>query len=93
MMASKPRSVILQQRSIKPLIPVAPWGKFCMKSKISASLAFSKQMVSNPRIFRELKKLAFICSVTLPLGDVSVVVNSLLESLELTSLMLELVMD
>jgi len=33
-----------------------------MKSKMSASFPFNKQIVSNPRCFRELKKFNFICS-------------------------------
>ena len=33
-----------------------------MKSKISASLPFNKQIVSNPRCLSELKKFNFICS-------------------------------
>ena len=96
MMASRPRSEMLQQRRIKPWIPVAPCGKFWMKSKMSESFALSKQMVSKPRTFKELKKLAFICwsweVLTVLLGEVSAPVTSL--SLLLTSLMLLLlVMD
>ena len=33
-----------------------------MKSKMSASFPFNKQIVSNPRCLRELKKFNFICS-------------------------------
>ena len=62
-----------------------------MKSKMSESLALSKQMVSNPLIFKELKKLAFICwsweVLTVLLGEVSAPVTSLL-SLLFTSWML-----
>ena len=65
MMASRPRSLILQQRRIKLWMPVAPCGKLWMKSKISASLAFNRQMVSNPRCFNELKKFVFIWSTEL----------------------------
>ena len=102
MMASRPRSETLQQRRIKLWIPVAPWGKFWMKSKMSESLAFNRQMVSKPRVFKEWKKLAFICwsmllVLTVLLGEVKAPVTSRLSPLsllELTSLMLLLlVMD
>ena len=61
-----------------------------MKSKISASLPFSKQIVSNPRCFRELKKFNFICSPAPvpPLAFVPDVVGLVMvsDSLELTSM-------
>ena len=53
-----------------------------MKSKMSESLAFNRQIVSKPRIFKELKKLAFICWSMLPvvltvlLGEVRAPVTS-----------------
>ena len=73
-----------------------------MKSKMSESLAFNRQMVSKPRVFKEWKKLAFICwsmllVLTVLLGEVKAPVTSRLSPLsllELTSLMLLLlVMD
>ena len=60
-----------------------------MKSKISASLPFSKQIVSNPRCLSELKKFNFICSPPPPpLALVPDVVGLVMvsDSLELTSM-------
>ena len=63
-----------------------------MKSKISASLPFNKQIVSNPRCFNELKKFNFICSpltvvVPPPAEVVGLVIVT--DSFELTSIVLE----
>lgn len=64
-----------------------------MKSKISASLPFNKQIVSNPRCLSELKKFNFICSpLTVvvpppPLDVVGLVIVT--DSFELTSIVLE----
>ena len=103
MMASKPRSLMLQHRKMRLWMPVAPWGKFWMKSKMSASLAFNRQMVSKPRCLSELKKFCFIWSPWLELEETGLVVISVTELdsalFELTSIFfslfekLELVMD
>ena len=64
----------------------------CMKSKISASLPFSKQIVSKPRCLSELKKFNFICSPIM-IPDLSVISDlvglvMVTDSLELTSMAL-----
>ena len=63
-----------------------------MKSKISASLPFNKQIVSNPRCFSELKKFNFICSplmVVVPPPPEVVGLVIVTDSFELTSIVLE----
>ena len=79
---------MLQHRKIRLWMPVAPCGKFWMKSKISVSFALSRQIVSKPRCFNELKKFSFIWSPlpvppdVLPVVDAGLVTIAVVASVE-----------